>query len=318
GLDVTDFPNDFVECRRHELVQLARIIACHQVGLVPTAAQVLFELLWIDSREHGGVSDLVAVQMQDRQHGTVRDRVQKFVSLPAGCQRSGLRLAVAHHTGDDQVRIVERGTIGMAQGVPKLAALMDRPRGLGCDVARNAAGKRELLEQALHARLVLRYLRVELAVAAFEIGVRDQRGSAVAWAADVDHVQLALLNDPIQVHVDKILSRCRTPMAEQPWLDLLWLERLPQQRIVIEINLADRQIIGRSPVGIDALELSIRQRAALGMDCNSGIHDRDPSDWDRSTESAQQSNPCPPAPRTRSSLIPYVLMLNLIELENTR
>jgi hypothetical protein len=40
-------------------------------------------------------------------------------------------------------------------------------------------------------------------------------------------------------------------MSEQPRFDVLGCQRLTQQRIVQQIDLADRQIVGRAPVGVN-------------------------------------------------------------------
>src|SRR5207249_6554580 len=71
---------------------------------------------------------------------------------------------------------------------------------------------------------------------------------------DIDHAQIPLFDDSIEMDVDEVQSGRRPPMAEQPWLDMLALERLFEQRIIIEINLANRQIVRRSPIGIHPLE----------------------------------------------------------------
>lgn len=55
--------------------------------------------------------------------------------------RRGLGLSVADHARHHQFRIVERRTIGVHQRIAELAALMDRSRCLGRDVAGNATGK---------------------------------------------------------------------------------------------------------------------------------------------------------------------------------
>ncbi len=57
--------------------------------------------------------DLVTVQMEDRQDGPVADRIQELVRMPGGRKRAGLGLAVADHAGDDQVRVVECGAVGV-------------------------------------------------------------------------------------------------------------------------------------------------------------------------------------------------------------
>ena len=74
--------------------------------------------------------------------------------MPARRQRSGLRLAVADDAGDDQIGIVEGRAVGMREGIAEFAAFMDRARRLRRDVARDAAGERELREEALHALFV--------------------------------------------------------------------------------------------------------------------------------------------------------------------
>ena len=115
------------------------LIAFDEMRRVAVAAQQVIEFLVADAGEHGGIGDLVAVEMQDRQDGAVAHRIQELVRVPARRQRSGLGLAVADDTGDDQIRIVECGAIGVREGVAKLAAFMNGAWGLRCDVARNAA-----------------------------------------------------------------------------------------------------------------------------------------------------------------------------------
>ncbi len=148
-LDRLDLGDDRIEGRCHQLVHDRRVVALDEIRLVAVAHEQLLELVVADPRQHGRVGDLVAVQVQDRQHGAVAHRVEELVGMPGGGERAGLGLAVAHHAGHQQVRIVERGAIGVGDRVAELAALVDRARGLGRDMAGNAARKRELLEQAL-------------------------------------------------------------------------------------------------------------------------------------------------------------------------
>ena len=148
----------------------------------------------------------------------------------------------------------------MRQGVAELTALVDRPRRLGRGVARDPARKAELLEQSPHPVLVLRDVRIDLAVGAFEPSVGDHPGTAMAGAADVDHVEAARLDDAIEVHVDEIEAGCRPPVAEQPRLDVGAFQRPFEQWIVEEIDLADRQIICRPPPRVDQVQFRRRQR----------------------------------------------------------
>ena len=119
--------------------------------------------------------------------------IEKLVRVPRGRERTGFRFAIADHARDDEIGVVEDGAERMAQRVAELAAFVDAAGRFRRDVARNAAGKRELLEQDLEPGLVARDGRVDLAVGAFEIRVRDERRPAMTRARDVDHVEVVLV-----------------------------------------------------------------------------------------------------------------------------
>ena len=72
----------------------------------------------------------------------------------------------------------------------------------------------------------------------------------MARADDIDHVEVVLLDQPIEVHIEKVQSRRRAPMAEQPRLDVLELERGFEQGIVLQIDLPDREVIRGAPIGV--------------------------------------------------------------------
>src|SRR5262249_54762894 len=115
-------------------------------------------------------------------------------------------------------------------------------------VARNAARKRKLLEQALQPGFCLRNLAVDFAVGSFEIGVRYEGGAAVSRPRNENHVQFVLLDQPIQENIDEIKSRSRSPMAEKPWLDVFWAEWLAEQWIGIQIDLSNGNEICGTPI----------------------------------------------------------------------
>jgi len=117
-----------------------------------------------------------------------------------------------------------------------------------------------LREKALHALFIGRNVRIDLAVGPLEVGVRDQTRTAMPGAGDIDHVEVVLLDRPVQVNVDEVQAWRRSPVAEKPRLDVILCERLLEQRVVVEIDLADRQVVGRPPVGIDQCPIFVRQR----------------------------------------------------------
>ena len=110
------------------------------------AAKELLELFAANAGEQGGIGNLVAVQMQNRQHGSVGGGIQKLVGMPGGGKRSGFRLAVANDAGDDEIGIVERRAERMAQRIAELAAFVDRARALRRHVAGMPPGNENCLK----------------------------------------------------------------------------------------------------------------------------------------------------------------------------
>ena len=76
----------------------------------------------------------------------------------------------------------------------------------------------------------------------------------MAGPDDVHHVQVALLDDAIQVDIDEVQAWGRAPMAEQPWLDVFFLQRLFQERVIQEVDLPHGKVIRRAPPGVHLAE----------------------------------------------------------------
>jgi hypothetical protein len=77
----------------------------------------------------------------------------------------------------------------------------------------------------------------------------------VPGAGDVEGVEVPGLDHPVQVGVQEIETRRRSPVPEQAGLDVFGQERFTQQRIVQQIDLSDRQVVGRPPVPIDQSQI---------------------------------------------------------------
>ena len=150
--------------------------ALDEQRLVTVAVQQGSQLARRDPCEHGRRRDLVAVQMQDRQHGTIARRVEELVGVPSGRECAGLRFAVSDDARDEQLGIVEGRAECVRKRVPQLPALVDRARRFGRDVTRDSTGERELAKQPPQALLVVTDVRVDLAVGALEVCVGDEPG----------------------------------------------------------------------------------------------------------------------------------------------
>ena len=140
-LDRLDPVKHDVERRGHQFVHDRGVASRHIVRLVAIALHERGELRLGNTREDRGAGDLVAVQMEDRQHRAVARGVDELVRVPARGERRRLRLAIADDATGDEIRIVECRAVRMRERVAELTALVDGAGCFGRDVARNAARK---------------------------------------------------------------------------------------------------------------------------------------------------------------------------------
>ena len=112
----------------------------------------------------------------------------------------------------------------MSQRIAQFAAFMDRAGRFRRDVAGNPVGPGKLAEQPLQSVPAALDRWIALRVRTFEIAVRHDARTAVARTDDVDHVQIIVFDQPIEMDVKEIQSCRRSPMPEQPRLDMFELE----------------------------------------------------------------------------------------------
>ena len=83
-LNLTNAGNRSIQRFRHLLVHRYRILSFHEPGCIAVTDEQRFKLVMRDPRQHGWTSDLVSVQVQDRQHGPIVHGIEKLVGVPAG------------------------------------------------------------------------------------------------------------------------------------------------------------------------------------------------------------------------------------------
>jgi len=247
GLDLPDPVVRRPQCRLEVAEHLPGVVAGDEDRGPPLAGQVAGHLVVTGPAPHRRAVDLVPVEVQHGEDGAVAAGVEEGRDLPRARQRSGLGLPVADDAGDQQVGGVEGGAGGVHQRVAELAALVDAAGGLHADVTGDAAGCGELAEQLQHPLGVRAHRRVDLAVRALQVGAGHQRRPAVPGAGDVDARCPGALDQPVQLHVQRRQPRAGAPVAEQPRLHVTVLQRPAQQRVVPQVDLADRQVVGRCP-----------------------------------------------------------------------
>ncbi len=247
-----------------ELMDDFGIIALDKVGVVATAYIKSLQVCVAGASLGGWPRDFVSIEMKDRQDGTVSDRIDEVDRLPASFQWTGLGLAISDNAGHNQVWIVEGRAECMNQRIAKLSAFVHGIRHVRAAVAGHATRSRELAEHEPQAVFIVRDLRVNLGVRAFEVGAGIERRAPVSRTRDVDDVRIMLFDQPVQMNVDKVLAWRCSPVTEQPGLDLLCLERRAKQGIVKEVDLADAKIVSSAPVAIHLVQHLGRERS-LGL-----------------------------------------------------
>src|SRR5665213_798471 len=92
----------------------------------------------------------------------------------------------------------------MAERIAELSTFMNRSGRRGCDMAGNASGKGELLEQLFETRFVLRDIGVNFTPGAFQIDVAHDCRTAMSGTGDIEHVEIIFLDDPVEMHIDEV------------------------------------------------------------------------------------------------------------------
>ena len=208
--------------------------------------------------------DFVAIQMQNRQHRSVSRWIQELDALPASFERAGLSLAIADDASHDQIRIIERRSKGVDQRIAKFASLMHGVRRVRSAMARNTAGRRKRTKEKPHTVDVLGNFRMHFGISSFEVCAGVQGRPSVAGARNVNDICIRFPDQPVQMNVDEILPGRCAPMPQQARLDVFFCERLAQQRIIEEIDLADAEIIRGAPIAIASCSTA-RPRAARSV-----------------------------------------------------
>src|SRR5271156_725636 len=124
---------------------------------------------------------------------------------------------------------------------------MDRPGSFRRYVTGNSVRPGELPKEPSQAIPIAFDRRITFGVRPFEIAVRHQPRTTVTGADDINHIQIVLFDQSVQVDINEVETGGGTPVAQQTRLDVLELERGFEQGIVLQINLPNRKIVRRAP-----------------------------------------------------------------------
>ncbi len=206
------------------------------------------------------VGDLVAVDVQDRQHRAARRRVQELVRVPGAGGRAGLGLAVA----DDAGRRSGPGCRAPRRRPWPARSRARRPRGScpGPSAPRwlgKPPGQEKLLDQVREA-LGGRGPCPGATSSRQPSIQRLARFAGAPWPGPVtsSDARLGVEDQPVEAGVDQVDARDRPPVAEQAVLDVLGLQRLLEQRVVLQVDHRRRDVVRRAAIQRQAVDAAGR------------------------------------------------------------
>src|SRR6478609_5886080 len=127
---------------------------------------------------------------------------------------------------------------------------MDRAGCLWRAVAANASRKRELFEEVSEAGLVFALIGINFGVRSLEIYRTENSGCTVSRACKKDHVQSVFLDQAHEVKIGECQTRAGSPVSQKTVLDVLRFQGFLKQRIALQVDHAERQVVAGAPVGV--------------------------------------------------------------------
>ena len=115
-------------------IQFIHILALYEDWLVAVPCKQGQQFLVAHGAIDGGIGDFIAIQVYNGQYRAGFGGIKKFVAMPGGCGRAGLRFSIADDTGNDQVRIIHSCAKGGCQGITQLSAFMNGAWDTGIEV----------------------------------------------------------------------------------------------------------------------------------------------------------------------------------------
>src|ERR1022692_4691557 len=91
---------------------------------IPMRVEQRADVVVAGASQHRGATDLVSVELQDREDGAVANGIEKAHALPGPFEGTGLCLTVSDDARHQEVGIVEGRAERVDQGVPEFATLV--------------------------------------------------------------------------------------------------------------------------------------------------------------------------------------------------
>src|SRR5690348_12005121 len=103
----------------------------------------------------------------------------------------------------------------MREDIPQFTAFVNGSWSFRRAMAADSAGKRELLEEFAQAVNIQAFFGIDFRIRSLQVCRAKNSRRSMARSRKEDHVEVILLDQPVEVNIDEGEPGTRSPMAEQ-------------------------------------------------------------------------------------------------------
>src|SRR3989344_3755830 len=126
----------------------------------------------------------------------------------------------------------------------------------------------EVFGNIADALLCVYGIRIIFLKRSLEREIRLQGGKPMSWTKNKDHLEPSLNNQMIQMGVNKINTRTRSPMTEKARLNIFRLKFFIKKKIILKIDLGRGKIICRAYILCYRFNRIIHDLVLINFYCN--------------------------------------------------
>src|SRR5258708_23777007 len=163
--------------------------------------------------------------------------------MPCRSGWTSLGLSIANNTGNNQVRIIHRGTKGGSQRIAQFTTFMNGTRNTRVEMTGKATRPGEALDKTFQPGLIMGQLLIKPLQRAFKVQIGQVSGSSMSRSGDQKHIQVMLIDETVKVCIDHVDARACSPVTKQTIFHMFACQRIFQKHIALKVNLSRSEII---------------------------------------------------------------------------
>lgn len=123
----------------------------------------------------------------------------------------------------------------------------------------NSAGEGKLLEEFPQPLYIFGFVRVDLAIDALEIGLRDDGRGSVTRTGDEEDIEIVFFDQAVHGHIGEDLTGIGSPVTEESCFEMLDFEGFLEEGILLEVEHTQAEIETGSHVVVGGFQFLIAE-----------------------------------------------------------